>query len=230
MFSAEAIFPSVGKLVFLWLHVDIHVHWAASNFMGENQLGASFPVFLVFRDIAFWYHRHSSHALKQKFGLYKRFVRKTNNSKHTFHLLYWDSHATGCILNSGFSVMFYETEIKAWTLLWLFLFRSAGFNDNIIQNGFDLISEDRRIGCEKGQNNFHATKCPEQGNEYCVGRSSFNKSKQTEYQQTTSMPPRVFMLVGVWNLFYKHLWLPHFWECYLLLRAQGTHIFYFFVN
>ena len=187
-------------------------------------------VFLVFRDIAFWYHRHSSHALKQKFGLYKRFVRKTNNSKHTFHLLYWDSHATGCILNFGFSVIFYETEIKAWTLLWIFLFRSAGFNDNIIQNGFDLISEDRRIGCEKGQNNFHATKCPEQGNEYCLGRSSFNKSKQTEYQQTTSMPPRVFMLVGVWNLFYKHLWLPHFWECYLLLRAQGTHIFYLFVN
>ena len=43
MFSAEAIFPSVGKLVFLWLHVDIHVQWAASNFMGENQLGGSFP-------------------------------------------------------------------------------------------------------------------------------------------------------------------------------------------
>ena len=60
MFSAETIFPSVGKLVFLWLHVDIHVQWAASNFMGEKQLGA---IFLVFRDLAFWHHHHFSKAL-----------------------------------------------------------------------------------------------------------------------------------------------------------------------
>ena len=91
-FQQRQYSPQKEDLSFLWLHVDIHVHWGASNFMGEKQLGASFPVFLVFRDVAFWYHRHSSHTLKRKYGLYKRFVRKTNNSKHTFDFV--------CIFNT----------------------------------------------------------------------------------------------------------------------------------